>query len=155
MSICVVGGLGYVGLVSSACLAELGHRVTVGDTDRDRFALIQQGQLPFYEPGLDELLARHRASGRLRFAPTVADAVQGARMVFIAVGTPARHDGETDLSQVIAASEELAGVLVDHRIIVVKSTVPLGTHQALKRVLEAHGRVEGRDYDLVALPEFL
>ena len=155
MSICVVGGLGYVGLVTSACLAELGHSVVVVDADRERLALVQQGQLPFHEPGLGELLERNRAAGRLRFASSLAEGARGAKMVFIAVGTPARPDGETDLSQVIAASEELADVLEDRTIIVIKSTVPLGTPQTLKRVLEAHGRREARDYDLVALPEFL
>ncbi len=155
MSICVVGGLGYVGLVTSACLAERGYTVVIMDADRERLALVEQGQLPFHEPGLSELLARNRAAGRLRFAPTLAEGVRGARMVFIAVATPARRDGETDLSRVIAASEELADTLEDRTIVVIKSTVPLGTPQALKRILEAHGRVEGRDYTLVALPEFL
>ncbi len=155
MSICVVGGLGYVGLVTSAGLAELGHVITVVDADRDRLALVQQGRLPFHEPGLKELLDRNVAAGRLRFAQTLADGMRGARMVFIAVATPSRDDGDTDLSQVIAASEELARVLAGRAIIAVKSTVPLGTHQTLRRILDAHGRAEGRDYDLVMLPEFL
>lgn len=155
MSICVVGGLGYVGLVTSAGLAELGHAVVVVDADRDRLALVQQGRLPFHEPGLAELLDRNVAAGRLRFVQTLADAVREARMVFIAVATPSRHDGETDLSQVITASEELARVLAGRTIIAIKSTVPLGTHQTVKRILDAQGHAEGRDYDLVALPEFL
>lgn len=155
MSICVVGGLGYVGLVTSACLAELGHSVVVVDADTERLERVQQGQVPFHEPGLSDLLERNRAAGRLRFAPTLAAGARGVRMIFIAVATPARPDGETDLSQVIAASEELAGVVEDRTIIVIKSTVPLGTPQTLKRILEAHDRVEGRDYALVALPEFL
>lgn len=155
MSICVIGGLGYVGLVTSAGLAELGHTVAVVDTDRDRLALVQKGRLPFHEPGLGELLERNVAAGRLRFAASLADGLRDARMVFIAVATPSRYDGETDLSQVIAASEELARVLERHAIIAIKSTVPLGTHQTLRRILETHGRVEGRDYDLVMLPEFL
>ncbi len=155
MTICVVGGLGYVGLVTSACLAEMGHSVVVVDADRERFTIVQQGRLPFHEPGLGELIERNRAAGRLRFASSLTEGARGARMVFIAVGTPAHPDGETDLSQVIAASEELAGVLAERTIIAVKSTVPLGTSQTLKRVLETNGRVEGRDYVLVALPEFL
>jgi UDPglucose 6-dehydrogenase len=155
VSICVVGGLGYVGLVTSAGLAELGHDVVAVDADRERLALVRKGQLPFHEPGLKDLLGRHAASGRLRFADSLADGVRGARMVFIAVATPPRTDGETDLSQVIAAAEELAGVLTRRTIIAIKSTVPLGTHQAVRRILETRGRVEGRDYDLVALPEFL
>ncbi len=155
MSICVIGGLGNVGLVTSACLAELGHRVAAVDADQNRLATVRQGGVPFHEPGLRELLDRHVAAGRLQFAPSMADGVREARMVFIAVATPARHDGETDLSQVIAASEELARLLRPRTIIVVKSTVPIGTHEALRRILDAHGHVEGRDYDLVAQPEFL
>lgn len=155
MRVCVVGGLGYVGLVTSAGLTELGHDVVVVDADRERLALVRQGRLPFHEPGLQELLDRHTAGGRLRFAEHLADGLREARIVFIAVGTPARTDGETDLSQVIAAAEELAKALRERTVIAIKSTVPLGTHQAVRRILETHGRVEGRDYDLVALPEFL
>ncbi len=155
MGICVIGGLGYVGLVTSACLAELGQDVTVVDADHKRLAAVEAGRLPFFEPGLKELVERNVAAGRLRFAPTLTDGVRNCRMVFIAVGTPARHDGETDLAQVIAASDELAQVLQRGTIIAVKSTVPMGTHQILKRILDAHGHEEGGDYNLVALPEFL
>jgi UDPglucose 6-dehydrogenase len=155
MSICVVGGLGYVGLVTSACLAELGHQVAVYDADLERLAVVEAGRLPFHEPGLKDLLDRHVPAGRLRFTRSLADGVRDARIVFIAVATPARSDGETDLSQVIAASEQLARVLRPGMTIVVRSTVPTGTHQILKRILDAHGHVEGRDYDLVAQPEFL
>ncbi len=155
VSICVVGGLGYVGLVTSAGLAELGHEVAVVDADRERLARVRQGQLPFHEAGLHELLAAHLASGRLRLADSMAEGMRDARMVFIAVATPPRHDGETDLSQVIAAAEDLAGALRQRVIIVVKSTVPLGTHQVLQRVLARRGLREGPDYALVMLPEFL
>jgi UDPglucose 6-dehydrogenase len=155
MSVCVIGGLGYVGLVTSACLVELGHAVTVVDVDSERLALVRKGQIPFHEPGLRELVERGLASGRLRLAPSLADGLREARIVFIAVATPARPDGETDLSQVIAAAEDLARHLRTHTIIAIKSTVPLGTHRAVQRVLEAHGRLAGRDYDLVAVPEFL
>lgn len=155
MGICVIGGLGYVGLVTSACLAELGQQVTVVDADQNRLVAVRAGRVPFFEPGLKELLERNVTAGRLRFAPTLADGVCDSRMIFIAVATPARHDGETDLSQVIAASDELARVLQPGTIIAVKSTVPTGTHQILRRILDAHGNEEGRDYNLVALPEFL
>lgn len=155
MSLCVIGGLGYVGLVTSACLAELGHVVTVVDVDRDRLALVREGQIPFHEPGLRELVERGLTSGCLRLASSLEEGLQDARIVFIAVATPARPDGETDLSQVIAAGEDLARRLERRTIIAIKSTVPLGTHRAVQRVLDAHGRVAGRDYDLVAVPEFL
>jgi UDPglucose 6-dehydrogenase len=155
VSICVVGGLGYVGLVTSACLAELGHTVTVVDVDAERLARVREGQMPFHEPGLHELVSRGIASGRLRFAPALADGIKDVRIVFVAVATPARSDGETDLSQVISAAEELAPLLHRRTIVAIKSTVPLGSHQAIKRVLDASGRVAARDYDLVAVPEFL
>jgi UDPglucose 6-dehydrogenase len=155
MSICVIGGLGYVGLVTSACLAELGHTVTAVDVDSGRLALVRAGEMPFHEPGLRELVERGLASGRLRLASTLAEGTQDATIVFVAVATPARPDGETDLSQVIAAAEELAPLLVRRTIIAIKSTVPLGARQAVQRVLEGAGRVAGRDYDLVAVPEFL
>jgi UDPglucose 6-dehydrogenase len=155
VSICVVGGLGYVGLVTSACLAELGHAVTVVDVDSERLALVREGQMPFHEPGLREMVERGLASGRLRLASALGEGMKDARIVFVAVATPARPDGETDLSQVISAAEELARLLQGRTIIAIKSTVPLGSHQAVKRVLDAYGRVAGRDYDLVAVPEFL
>ncbi|MDR7420334.1 MAG: UDP-glucose/GDP-mannose dehydrogenase family protein [Armatimonadota bacterium] len=155
MSICVVGGLGYVGLVTSACLAELGHTVTAVDVDTERLARVRAGRMPFHEPGLAELVARGLAAGRLRLASTLREGMRDARIVFVAVATPARPDGETDLSQVIAAAEELAPLLARRTIIAIKSTVPLGTRQAVQRVLDAAGRVAGRDYDLVAVPEFL
>jgi UDPglucose 6-dehydrogenase len=155
MSICVIGGLGYVGLVTSACLAELGHTVVAVDTDSERLARVRGGQIPFHEPGLPELVHRGLASGRLRLTHELADGLRDGRIVFIAVATPARLDGETDLSQVIAAAEQLARLLPRRMIIAIKSTVPLGTHQTVRRILDAHGRVAGRDYDLVAVPEFL
>lgn len=155
MNVCVVGGLGYVGLVTSAGLAELGHTVAAVDVDRDRLARVEAGELPFHEPGLSELLARHLPAGRLRFTGHIADGLRDARIILIAVATPARPDGETDLAQVIAAAEGLAAELARPAIIAIKSTVPLGTHHVVRRVLDQHGRVEGRDYHLAAVPEFL
>lgn len=155
MSLCVIGGFGYVGLVTSACLAELGHTVTAVDVNSDRLALLRRGQMPFHEPGLRELVERGLSAGRLRLSERLDEGLRDARIVFVAVATPARPDGETDLSQVIAAAEELAKLLTHRTIVAIKSTVPLGTRQAVQRVLEATGRVEGRDYDLAAVPEFL
>ncbi len=155
MTVCVIGGLGYVGLVTSAGLVELGHTVTVFDVDTTRLGRLQQGQMPFHEPGLPEMLKRGFDSGRLRLATTLGDALRDARIVFIAVGTPARSDGETDLAQIISAAENLAKELTKPMIVAIKSTVPMGTGRVVKRILDAHGRVEGKDYDLVAVPEFL
>jgi UDPglucose 6-dehydrogenase len=155
VNVCVIGGLGYVGLVTSAGLAELGHTVAAVDVDQDRLARVGAGELPFHEPGLAELLARHLPAGRLRFTGSVAEGLRDARIVLVAVATPARPDGETDLAQVIAAAEALAAELVRPAIIAIKSTVPLGTHHVVRRVLDRAGRVEGRDYHLAAVPEFL
>lgn len=155
MNVCVVGGLGYVGLVTSAGLAELGHTVVAVDVDRERLDRVRRGDLPFHEPGLRELLDRHVPAGRLRFATDVGEGLRDARVVLIAVATPARTDGETDLSQVIAAAEALAGVLDRPAIVAIKSTVPLGTDQVVRRVLQRRGRTEGRDYHLAMVPEFL
>jgi UDPglucose 6-dehydrogenase len=155
MSVCVIGGLGYVGLVTSAGLADLGHTVSVFDVDAARLARLREGRIPFHEPGLPALLARGVESGRLRLAASLGEALQHARIVFVAVGTPSRQDGEADLAQVITASEQLADALTKPAIVAIKSTVPLGTGQVVKRILDAHGRIESRDYDLVAVPEFL
>jgi UDPglucose 6-dehydrogenase len=155
MTVCVIGGLGYVGLVTSAGLVELGHTVTVFDVDEARLARLRGGQMPFHEPGLPELLKRGFEGGRLRLATSLGDALRESRVVFIAVGTPARPDGETDLGQIIAAAEGLAKELTKPTIVAIKSTVPMGTGRVVKRILDAYGRVEGSDYELVAVPEFL
>jgi UDPglucose 6-dehydrogenase len=149
-----VVGAGYVGLVSGACLAELGNEVCCVENDGARLSSLQHGLIPIYEPGLDALVRRNTAAGRLAFSGNLAAAVPGADMVFLAVGTPARaEDGGTDLSQVFAAVETIAAAARDGLVIVTKSTVPVGTGAAVERLVRRE-RPELR-FAVVSNPEFL
>jgi len=147
-------GAGYVGLVSGACFSEFGLDVTCVDTDAEKIGKLERGEIPIYEPGLDALVARNRAAGRLRFTTDLAEAVRGAEAVFIAVGTPTRRgDGHADLGYVFAAAEEIARVLRHPTVVVTKSTVPVGTGrrlQALFRALRPDLAIE-----VASNPEFL
>ena len=135
MKIAVIGS-GYVGLVSGACFSEFGFKVTCIDKDETKIAALNDGIIPIYEPGLDDLVARNTASGRLSFDTDLGTAVAEADAVFIAVGTPARRgDGHADLSYVYAAAEEIAGHLSGFTVIVTKSTVPVGTGREVERVV--------------------
>ncbi len=136
MSSIAVFGAGYVGLVTGACLAELGHHVVVRDVLSGRIADLQAGRVPIYEPGLDELLRRNRE--RLRFTTEVAEAIEGCEFVYVAVGTPPTYSGDADLSAVWTVVDELPQV--ERRIVVVmKSTVPVGTGEKVRHRLDARG----------------
>jgi len=151
--ITIIGG-GYVGLVSGACLAEYGGEVTIVEADAKKFASLQAGVLPIYEPGLDALIETNVMAGRLIFSDNLPMAVSGAEAVFIAVGTPSRRgDGHADLSYVFAAVEQVARVLTDYTVIVTKSTVPVGTGGRLVRLIR-HLRPD-LDFDVASNPEFL
>jgi UDPglucose 6-dehydrogenase len=153
MKICIVGA-GYVGLVSAACFADFGWTVTCVDKDAERVGRLKRGEVPIYEPGLDELLRRNVAAGRLSFAASLAEAVNAAEVVFLAVGTPMRRgDGYADLSYVFAAVEEMAPYINDSTVVATKSTVPVGTGHEI----EQHLRRLRPDLDVVVCsnPEFL
>ena len=141
-------GTGYVGLVSGVCFSDFGHEVVCVDKDPRKVALLEAGEVPIYEPGLDDLMARNVAAGRLTFTGDLAAAVDGADAVFIAVGTPTRRgDGHADLTYVMAAAEEIATALTGYAVIVTKSTVPVGTNRQVKQVIrkaQAGGRVRRR-----------
>lgn len=123
-------GTGYVGLVSGVCFSDFGHDVVCVDKDAAKIARLQAGEVPIYEPGLEDLMARNVAAGRLSFTDDLAAAVAEAEAVFIAVGTPTRRgDGHADLTYVMAASEEIAAALQGYTVVVTKSTVPLGTNR--------------------------
>ena len=124
--ICVVG-VGYVGLVTGACFADLGNRVVALDVDQKRIENLNHGVMPIYEPGLDELVTRNVAAGRLSFTVQSAEALKGAEFVFIAVGTPSGVNGEADLQFVAAAARSIAENMTEPVIIINKSTVPIGT----------------------------
>lgn len=147
-------GAGYVGLVSGACLAELGHEVVCVDRDAHRLAMLRDGRMPIYEPGLDLLVASNVARGRLHFTGDIADAVEDAAVIFIAVGTPAREgDGHADLRYVHGAAAEVAAALRGYAVIATKSTVPVGTGDDVERIIRA--RNPRAMFDVVSNPEFL
>jgi UDPglucose 6-dehydrogenase len=153
MRICVVGS-GYVGLVTGACLADFGMTVTNVDKDAAKIAALRRGEIPIYEPGLETLVATNVAAGRLAFATELGPAVEAARAVFIAVGTPPRPDGSSDLSFVREVAEQIGAHLNDYKVIVTKSTVPIGTGRMIEEIVTATSR--GRqEFAVVSNPEFL
>src|SRR5690606_25396932 len=153
MKVAVIG-TGYVGLVSGACFSEFGHHVICVDRDAAKIARLQKGDIPIYEPGLDDLVARNTAAGRLAFTTDIAEAVPEADAVFIAVGTPRRRgDGHAALTYVYAAAEGIGDNLAGYTVIVTKSTVPVGTTSEIERRLrEKHG---DKEFDVASNPEFL
>ena len=147
-------GTGYVGLVSGACFSEFGVDVICVDKDKSKIKKIQEGIMPIYEPGLDDLVAKNVMADRLSFTTDLQSAVKSADAVFIAVGTPSRRgDGYADLSYVYAAAEEIAEAMEGHTVIVTKSTVPVGTGREVEEII-ARVRPDA-DYDVVSNPEFL
>jgi len=153
MRVAIVGA-GYVGLVSGACLAELGHTVTCVDKDDAKIAALKRGETPIFEPGLTELIGRNVAAGRLGFRKDIAEAVNDADAVFLAVGTPSRPaDGLADLSQVYGAAREIARAINGFTLVVTKSTVPVGTGDEISRII-ADVRPDAQ-VAVVSNPEFL
>ncbi|MDR9453897.1 MAG: UDP-glucose/GDP-mannose dehydrogenase family protein [Wenzhouxiangella sp.] len=147
-------GTGYVGLVSGVCFSDFGHHVTCVDLSKDKINRLNNGEVPIYEPGLDELMHKNVQANRLTFTTDLASAVAGADAVFIAVGTPTRRgDGHADLSYVMAAAEDVAHAMSDYCVVVTKSTVPVGTNRQVKEVIE-RTRPEA-EFDVASNPEFL
>ncbi|WP_298743432.1 UDP-glucose/GDP-mannose dehydrogenase family protein [uncultured Brevundimonas sp.] len=147
-------GTGYVGLVSGACFADFGHEVTCVDKDPSKIERLERGEIPIFEPGLDDLVAANVHDGRLSFALDGAGAIRAADAVFIAVGTPSRRgDGHADLSYVHAAAEEIADLIEGFTVIVTKSTVPVGTGDEIEAIIRA--RRPDADFAVVSNPEFL
>lgn len=147
-------GTGYVGLVSGACFSEFGVHVTCVDKDAGKIERLKRGEIPIYEPGLDDLVARNVAAGRLSFTLDLKEAMTGADAVFIAVGTPTRRgDGHADLSYVYAAAEEIAAHLDHYAVVVNKSTVPVGTGREVEAIIRRAN--PNADFDVASNPEFL
>ncbi len=147
-------GTGYVGLVSGVCFSDFGHTVVCVDKDAAKIDRLRAGEVPIYEPGLQDVMARNIAGGRLSFTTDLAEAVDGVDAVFIAVGTPTRRgDGHADLTYVHAAAEEIAAALTDYAVVVTKSTVPVGTNREVRRILERTR--PGLALDVASNPEFL
>ena len=151
MKLAVVGS-GYVGLVVGACLAENGNEVACVDNNAAKITLLDRGEIPIYEPGLEELIRRNRAEKRLRFTTMLAGAVREAQLVFIAVGTPPGEDGSADLTHVLDVARGVARALRGYTVVVTKSTVPVGT---ARRVREAMAAETDEPFSVVSNPEFL
>lgn len=153
-------GTGYVGLVSGTCFAEMGNQVTCVDIDEAKVDKLRSGDLPLYEPDLDHLFQRNHKEGRLRFTTNLEEGVHPADIIIFALPTPPGEDGAADLSYVLEATENVARLLVreepsSYRIVVNKSTVPVGTADRVQQIFEAHGLRLGTDVDVVSNPEFL
>jgi UDPglucose 6-dehydrogenase len=151
MQICVVG-IGYVGLVTSACLAEAGNKIVCVDNDSGKIADLKNGVIPIYEPGLTEMVKRNEKLGRLEFTTDLKYGVNNSLIIFIAVGTPSSPDGSSDISAVLSVAEGIAEHISDYRIIATKSTVPVGTSQKVTDVIKSKTEVP---FDYVSNPEFL
>ncbi|NSX53863.1 UDP-glucose dehydrogenase family protein [Parasulfitobacter algicola] len=147
-------GTGYVGLVSGVCFSDFGHDVVCVDKNPEKIEKLKKGEVPIYEPGLDQLMAKNVEAGRLSFTLDLQEAMEGAEAVFIAVGTPTRRgDGHADLTYVYAAAEEIAHNIKDYAVVVTKSTVPVGTNREVERVIRQTNA--NADFDVASNPEFL
>jgi UDPglucose 6-dehydrogenase len=152
MNLAIVGS-GYVGLVTGTCFAEVGHKVICVDNDLKKVHQLQDGKIPIYEPGLEDLIKKNVAAGRLSFTSSIGDAVAASKVIFIAVPTPPQPDGSVDLSFVEGVAREIATHITEYRIVVDKSTVPVKTGE---KVAQTIARVNpGADIDVVSNPEFL
>ncbi len=150
----VMIGAGYVGLVTGSCLADFGHEVACVDTQADKVAALRLGRVPIYEPGLSELVLANQSAGRLSFTTSLREAARGAKAIFIAVGTPSLAEvGSADLRYVYAAAREIAGVIEDFAVVVVKSTVPVGACDEIERIIAE--RLPREKFSVVSNPEFL
>ena len=152
MNICVIG-VGYVGLVAGTCLAESGNEVICADIDEEKINLLKQGKVPIYEPGLEELIERNLKEGRLSFTTDLDRAIQSSEVIFIAVGTPSLPDGSADLSAVYQVARRIGKNLNGYKIIVTKSTVPVGTGDEIEKIIKQESGSD--DFDVVSNPEFM
>ncbi|HEX8141999.1 MAG TPA: UDP-glucose/GDP-mannose dehydrogenase family protein [Pyrinomonadaceae bacterium] len=153
MHIAVIGS-GYVGLVTGACFAEFGVDVTCVDVDAEKIARLSEGQIPIYEPGLGQLVAKNLQAGRLHFTTDIKSAVEQALVIFLAVGTPPKADGSADLKQIHAVARSVAQFMNGYKVIVTKSTVPVGTGESLRRLIREH-QTKQINFGIVSNPEFL
>ena len=153
MNIAVIGS-GYVGLITGACFAEFGLNVTCVDNDEKKIKTLKKGQVPFYEPGLENLLQKNIKAKRMHFTSNLAEAVESSLVIFIAVGTPPKTDGSAEMKFVEGVAKEIAQHTKTYKVIVTKSTVPVGTGEVISRIMKKHLK-ENIDFDIVSNPEFL
>ena len=156
MQLAIVG-TGYVGLVTGACLAEMGSSVTCVDTDEQKLTGLKRGLVPIHEPGLDDLVQKNSKAGRLSFTADLASAVQDAEVIFIAVGTPPKEDGSADLSHMLAVAQGIGQTITQPVVVAGKSTVPVGTADQVRKTIQAELDSRGMsvEFDVVSNPEFL
>src|SRR6476646_257912 len=148
MDICIIGS-GYVGLVTGACLADVGHSVVCVDNDQRKLDALRDGQIPIYEPGLEEVVHRNGSARRLRFTSSIEEGVQHSQIVFIAVPTPPQPDGSVDLTYIEQVAREIAELLKEYRVIVDKSTVPVKTGEKVADTIRRYNKVNV-DFDVVS-----
>jgi UDPglucose 6-dehydrogenase len=153
MDISIIGS-GYVGLVTGACFADVGHNVICIDNDAQKIKTLQAGRVPIYEPGLEDIIHRNVSAHRLRFSGSIKEGVDNSQIVFIAVPTPQQANGDVDLSFIEKVSREIAGILTSYRVIVDKSTVPVKTGERVAESIKRYNR-HGAEFDVVSNPEFL
>ena len=153
MQIAVIG-TGYVGLVTGACFAEFGVDVTCVDVDASKIEKLNNGQIPIYEPGLDQIVEKNVKAGRLRFTTDIKTAVEGALVVFIGVGTPPKADGSPDMSYYQQAAKDIAHAMNGYKVLVTKSTVPIGTGKWLREFVAEHQSTK-TNFGVASNPEFL
>ena len=153
MNICVVG-VGYVGLVTGTCFAELGLNVVCVDNDATKIDMLKKGKVPIYEPGLEELVAKNMREGRLSFTTDLNEGIKNSLVIFIAVGTPQGNDGAADLKYVEQVAKSIGQTMTDYKVVVTKSTVPVGTGQKVAAIIKANQKAPV-DFDVVSNPEFL
>ena len=152
MNIAVIG-TGYVGLVTGTCFSETGNQVICVDINENKVAQLRRGEIPIYEPGLDVLFDRNTRQGRLQFTTNLAEAIQDAEVIFLALPTPPGEDGSADLSYILGVAGQLSDLITDYKVIIDKSTVPVGTSEKVHAIL-AKGLSEDF-FDVVSNPEFL
>lgn len=157
MNICIVG-TGYVGLVTGTCLSELGHNVICIDIDQEKINKLKSGQVPIYEPGLEAMVHKHLESGRLDFSTNLAEGIDNSLFLFIAVGTPPTEDGSADLTYVYQVAKEIGKTITSYKVIITKSTVPVGTAEKVSQIIREeliNRGISDLEYDVVSNPEFL
>lgn len=150
MNITVIG-TGYVGLVTGTCLSDMGNNVTCVDINEEKVREMQKGKVPIYEPNLEELFHKNIAGERLHFTTNLKEAIKNTTIIFLALPTPQGEDGSADLSYVETVAHELGKLIKDYKIIINKSTVPVGTSDRVKEIVSSHTKI---DFDVVSNPEF-
>ncbi len=153
MKLCIIG-TGYVGLVSGTCFAEVGHQVICVDNNAEKVKMLEAGGIPIYEPGLEELVKKNVAAGRLSFTTSTAEGVQKSDVVFIAVPTPPQTDGSVDLSYIEKVARDIAAAITSYKIVVDKSTVPVKTGEKVAETIKRYCTAKA-EFDVVSNPEFL